>query len=393
MPGLQVRDAGADVGHVVSAQPTRRGTARVVVEIDDPAIWPLPAGTQAQYRWAGTIAFTNRYVQLTAPKSDGRWLHDGSVIGGRDVTQSVEFDQLFDVFDGTTRARLKTLIDEGGPALADARPGLIGALHSAPSALAQARLALQELGSDPAELNTLVNSTDAVVGAVQSSNPGVDTLVSGAATTLAATAQEATALGQSLHELPATLTDAQNTLQQADPTLTSADAVLQRVSPGVHAVIGLAPALDTALRTVVQVGPSAEQTLAHLHAAVPELNPLLTKAQSLMPEIQTIGQLGAKELNCIRPYAPEAAGLASTWDGFIQYSDGHDKYARVSGGIYPYPSSEMPTTSADIVKLFPALHYVFPAPPGEVVGQPWFNSACGVGPDSLNAADDPEDRK
>jgi hypothetical protein len=166
--------------------------------------------------------------------------------------------------------------------------------------------------------------------------------------------------------------------------------VLERVSPGVQRVIVLAPNLDRLLRTVVQVGPSADQTLMSLHAAVPDLYPLLSKARSLMPQFAQIGRLGATELNCIRPYAPEAAGLASTWDGFIQYSDGHDKYARVSGGIYPYPLSEMPLTDAEVVRLFPALHYVFPAPPGEVAGQPWFNAACGVGPDSLDAAEDPE---
>ena len=52
----------------------------------------------------------------------------------------------------------------------------------------------------------------------------------------------------------------------------------------------------------------------------------------------------------------------------------------------------MPLTDAQVVKLFPALHYVFPAPPGEVAGQPWFNSSCGVGPSSLNAAANPESR-
>jgi ABC-type transporter Mla subunit MlaD len=378
--------------HVVSAQPTRRGTARVVVEIDDRRIWPLHTGTQAQFRWAGTIAFTNRYVQLTLPRSGGRPLGDGAVISGRDVTQTVEFDQLFDVFNGPTRAKLKATLDVGGPALQDARSGLAASLDRAPSALMQARLALQELGSDPSELSALLTSTDAVVHAVQSSDPGLTSLISGASTTLAATADQAQDVGTTLRELPSTLTAVKGTLGRADTTLDSADEVFRRVAPGVSAVTRLAPGLNTLLRTVVQVGPSADSTLVHLRAAVPSLNPLLSTAQSLMPQLQTIGQLGAKELNCIRPYAPEAAGLASTWSGFIQYSDGHDKYARVNGGIYPYPLSETPLTPAQVVKLFPSLHYVYPAPPGEAAGQPWFNSACGVGPDSLDAADAPESR-
>ena len=391
MPGLQVRVAGDVVGHVVSAQPTRTGTARVVAAIDDTKIWPLPVGTTAAYRWAGTIAFTNRYVELKLPPhTGGPTLPDGAVIPARDVTQSVEFDQVFGVFGPQTRTRFKQFLDQGGPAFQRAEPGLEGSLAKAPAALAQARLALQELGSDPAELSGLVASTDAVVHAVQSSNPGIAQLVSGAATTLDATADQAGALGRSLEEMPGALSTAQATLDRADTTLDRADTVLRRLSGGVEGVIGLAPGVNRLLRTVVQVGPSASSTLVNLRAAAPDLDALLTKAQSLMPEFDTIGALGATELNCIRPYAPEAAGLVSTWTGFLQYSDGQDKYARVSGGIYPYPLSETPLTPAEVSKLFPGLHYVFPAPPGEVAGQPWFNSACGVGPDSLVAADDPE---
>lgn len=112
-----------------------------------------------------------------------------------------------------------------------------------------------------------------------------------------------------------------------------------------------------------------------------------------MPTVRTIGSLGTKELSCIRPYAPELAGFATTWVGFIQRSDGTDKYARINAGAYPYLDSQNPINSATVAKLLPHLHYVFPAPPGEIMGQPGFNSTCGVGTDSLNAAADPEAKK
>jgi hypothetical protein len=140
----------------------------------------------------------------------------------------------------------------------------------------------------------------------------------------------------------------------------------------------------------MRVGPDAYSTLASLRRAAPDVNPLLDRATQLMPQLASIGGQGATELACIRPYAPEAAGLASTWTSFLQYSDHHDKYARVNGGAYPYPSSETPLSSAAVVQLVPSLKYVFPAPPGEVAGQPWFIPSCGVGPSSLDATQDPE---
>src|ERR1700757_547056 len=126
-PGLDVRIAGQVVGQVTAARPTRSGTAEVTIEIDNQA-WPLPQGTTATFRWPGTIAFTNRYVQLTVPKPNGHWLSDGGVIAGADVDPSVELDQVFDTFDPTTRGNLKRLLDEGGSALKAARPGLTGSL-------------------------------------------------------------------------------------------------------------------------------------------------------------------------------------------------------------------------------------------------------------------------
>jgi ABC-type transporter Mla subunit MlaD len=390
IPGLQVRAAGRVVGTVTSAEPTKTGAARVGLHITDSRLWPLPTGTIAQFRWAGTIAFTNRYVELVVPRPNGGWIRDGGVISGQDVVSSVELDQLTNLFDTRGRRDLKTLLDSGGPALANAQRGLTDTLATAPAALQQAQAALQELGADPGALNTLVSSADRVVHAAQSSNPGVSQLVSGAATTFGALATQADALGRLLAEMPGTLDTTDGALHHADSALRTANTLLQTLSPGVDRVRQLASPLNDLLSTVVGVGPDAMSTLTSVHNAVPDLNPLLDRASALMPTVESVGRQGARELACIRPYAPEAAGLASTWVGFIQYGDKTDKYARVNGGAYPYLSSETPLSTAQIVKLFPHLRYVFPAPPGEVAGQPWFIPSCGVGPDSLNASKDPE---
>jgi hypothetical protein len=148
--------------------------------------------------------------------------------------------------------------------------------------------------------------------------------------------------------------------------------------------------LRTTLDAVVSVAPDARQTVATLGRATTDLNPLLSHARTLMPRIASVSTQATTQVNCIRPYAPEAAGLLSTWLGFISYGDGRDKYARVNGAVYPHPTSLSPLNAEQWTKLVPSLQMVFPRPPGYAAGQPQFNDACGVGRDSLDAARDPE---
>jgi ABC-type transporter Mla subunit MlaD len=387
--GLDVRIAGQIVGTVTSAAPTPTGTARVTIALENRA-WPLPAGTTASFRSPGTIAATNQYVELTAPRPNGHWLPNRAVISGQDVEPTVQLDQLFDTFTASTRASTKTLLDDAGAALPLARTGLAASLARAPAALTQAADLFEQLGEDPAAMDTLLRSGAGVVHAIQSSNPGIAQLIDGAAGTLQAVSSRTTSLRATLNALPPTLTRVRTTLGRADNTLLSANGLLQALRPGIAQVREIAHPLDSLLGTITQVAPSAEATLMDVRLAVPDLNPTLAQLTSLMPTIKQISTLGATEAACIRPYAPELAGFAGTWTGFIQRSDGTDKYARVNAGIYPYLDSNNPIDSAQVARRLPYLHYVFPAPPGEVAGQPRFNPSCGVGPDALNANNDPE---
>jgi phospholipid/cholesterol/gamma-HCH transport system substrate-binding protein len=391
--GSQVRAAGVVVGQVVSAAPTRSGQARLVLEIDDPTAWPIPRATQVQFRWASTIAFTNRYVELDFPSSGARGglvIPAGGTIPADHVTPTVELDQVFSTFDAGTRASLGRLFAEGGPALANAGPGLRAVLDKTPPALIQANRLLGELGADPEALRQLVASADTVVHAIEVSNPGVGQFVTGAAHTFAAVGSQASQLQALLTETPPTLDTARTTLAHAGRTLIAATRLLTGLEPGIEQVRAVAAPLNGTLESLVKIGPDAQRTLSALRAAVPYLNPLLTKATQLMPELGSVGRQAATELNCIRPYSPEIAGFATTWTALGAQNDGLDKYFRANASVYAPPVSATPLTSAQFLKLFPGkLTYAFPRPPGYNWGQPWFNGACGVGPDTLKPADDP----
>jgi len=386
-PGLEVRIAGRPVGEVDAATPTKQGTARVTIGIDDDA-WPLPTGTRAIYRWAGTISFTNRYVELV-PSRRGAPLGEGATIDGQDVTGTVEVDEVARLFDGDGRRALRDTILRSGIALKQAASPLPRALERAPGAVDEAHALVEDLGSDPQALSTLVRSTDRVVHEIRGSSPDVGRLVDGMAGTFMATAGRAQQLQRTLAEAPATLDDARTTLTRADTTLHAADRMLVRLAPGVEQLRGAAGPLNAILARLLVVAPDARATLATLRTAAPDLTRLLSTASTLAPRLEKTAGLAKPALECIRPYAPEVAGFASTWNGFISRGDGTDKYARANAAFYPFQEG-MGLSSADVARAFPQLHYAFPRPPGEIANQPWFLPECGLGPETVDATKDPE---
>jgi len=390
--GLEVRVAGARVGRVVRAEATRRGTARVVLAIDDERAWPLPRGTKATFRWAGTIAFTNRYVELLPPVPGGATLAEGAVVQGDDVIPSVEVDQIAALFDEDGRADLKDLLRTTGASLDRSRPQLPRALREAPAALDQAQGLLRELGDDREALDTLLRSADSVVHAIATSRPGLRRLLEGTGTTLAAVGRRSPELETVLRQAPSTLAITRGTLRRADRTLRTADLVLRDLRPGVRELRRVSAPLSATLATVRRVAPDATDTVTTLGRATKDLDPLLRGAQPLLREATPVAREAARQLDCIRPYAPELVGLASNWTGFEIYGDDRDKFARVNGAVYPHPTSATPSDSKEWSDIVPGLDYAFFRPPGHAAGQNWYVDGCGITAADMDPANDPEGR-
>jgi ABC-type transporter Mla subunit MlaD len=267
------------------------------------------------------------------------------------------------------------------------------ALQAAPPALTQAGFVLRDLDANETALDTLMRSTDHVVGAIHGANPGIGQLVSAAATTFAATASQASALQSTLSATAPTLIDARATLAHADHTLRAAGDLASRVAPGVDQVRQLAAPLDSVLRTLVQVGPDAIVTLRTARNATPDLNPLLSKATDLMPKLSSIGNQSVAQLNCIRPYTPDIISFFTNWGDWLSPTDGKDRYGRANAEVLlPAPYNAVTMNSGEASKLFPGLRYGFPRPPGYNAGQPWFLPQCGAGPGALDPTKDPEAR-
>jgi phospholipid/cholesterol/gamma-HCH transport system substrate-binding protein len=391
IPGQYVKDAGVNVGAVESISAVNDGhDARLTFKIDDSA-WPLTRGTRLQLRWGGTVSYVNRYISMTRGPATAPPLATNGVLPAADFTSPVEFDSFISTFSSQVRANLGSFLDNAGITLKTASPNLRRALAAAPPALTQATDVLRDLDANEGALSSLAHDGAQVVDSVNRADPGIQPLISDTATTFAALASRTSKIDSTLAAAPSTLSQTRSTLAAAEPTLNMAKTVAARIAPGVDELDRIAAPLDDLLVKLKNVGPDAISALGSARAATPSLNPLLVKATSQMPQLQSIGRQSVTSLDCVRPYTPDIVGFTSDWGDFLSAVDGKDHYFRAQvQTLIPAPVNTIPYDSAQMKKLFPWVSYVYPPPPGFAAGQPWFLPQCNEGPSTLDANADPE---
>jgi len=390
--GQEVREGGVAIGRVTALEPVREGAAaKIDLEFDDSA-WPVARGSTMTLRWGGTVSFSNRYFSLQRA-ARGAALAEGGLLPVGDFVVPVEFDELLRTFDAPRRRELRRFVGEAGEAFRASRRGLSRSLDTAPVAVSEATFVLEDLTADSEALRTLVTAGDDVLRSVDSAEPDLRSLLSGAAATFSAVSDEADALKSSLDRAPQAFTAARNTLEGADDTLELARQVTGRLAPGVTELQRIARPLSSALGTIDRVGPEATAALADLRKASPRLSPLLSRLETISPQLRSIGDQAQDNLKCIRPYSPDMAGFISNWaDFFNEEVDGDRLFRAHVQHIAGLDTNASIYNSGDAKKLVPGLRYAFPPPPGLQAGQPWFLPECGVGREVLDADKDPEAR-
>jgi ABC-type transporter Mla subunit MlaD len=388
IPGERVVSGGATVGEITSALVTPRYGARLVLGIDDSA-WPIATDSVLTLRMGGTIKYTDRFIQLTRGHGS-RVFANNAYIPARQLSVPVEYDQLFNIFDAPTRAGLRTFMDNGGQALHAAQTPFRAALADGAPAVIQADAVFRDLAGNQRALSTLVGASDQLVRAIDSSNPGLSQLLSGASNTFTAVGSQSRSLQTALQAAPMAFYHAGHALGHASATLGHLSVLARRLDPGVLQLRSLAAPLDAALTTVIAVEPDAVRTLDTIRTASPSLVSLLSVARTtLMPRLQSIGKQLARQVDCVRPYTPDIAGLLTAWTGFWGDGDYRDKVLRGELGADVMPG-DVPLSSAQLGAVLPTLKIDYPQVPGMGVNQPWFQPQCGMTPNNLQLSHDSE---
>lgn len=389
--GQELKAGGGKIGVVEKVEAIDGGAkARLTLGVEDRA-WPLPRDTTFTARFGGTASFYNRHIIVTPGKDGGTPLAEGATIPARDFKVPVEVDQLLAVFNTSVRTDLKAFVNRAGTTLARSRKPLTQVLTRTPPALDQATHVFEDLADERDALGVTLVKTDGVVDAVRRSNPNLERLLTGAATTFTAVADKQQRLKTTLDRLPAMLTQTRTTLGHAQDTLNGAGKLATRLAPGVTQLRRIAPPLDTVLASVQTIAPDADATLRTVRASTPQVNAFLKRTTTLAPQLSSVAGKATENLKCIRPYSPEIMGLLTTWGDFMSYSDTKDKFLRARvENFLPTPDNDVSQTPKQLKQAYPDLRYGFPRPPGFNAGQIWFQPECGAGADALDPGKDQE---
>ncbi|WP_249011607.1 MlaD family protein [Conexibacter sp. DBS9H8] len=388
--GANVTAGGQTVGHVGTVK-LAHNLASVQLDITDNSVWPLPKGTNAEIRWGGTISYSNRYVELLpGPRGDPA-LANGAQLPTQNTITPVEFDQLFNIFTAPARRSLGAFVDTGASTYGGEAGNLHRGIDASPPAITSVSNVLQQLGEDPAALETLISAGATTAGALQAQQPQLVHLVAGAANTFATIAANARATQATLSRLAPALNGARTALDRLNPALTTLNTVVNVVRPGAIALQALAGPLHGALTKLTTVAPELDRTLATVQTGAPRITGLLNASRPVLVSSSSALATFEPMAACLLPYGPEISGFIENWDSFLSGYDSAGHYARTLVQSFPAtsPSTETP---AQLVAGNPGLGYALIRPPGFNAGlnQAWFRPQCGDNVQGITAADDPE---
>ena len=389
IPGERMVAGGNSVGEITSANVTKTGQAHIVMGLDN-SVWPIPSTSVLTLRMGGTIKYTDRFIEITKG-TGGAVFPDNASVPANQFIVPVEYNQLFNVFNKQTRSAMQGFFSNGGQTFQKAAAPFHKALGVAPPVLNNAAAVFNDLGYDQQALSTLVSSTAEISDAVQSSNPGVQTLIQSAGNTFGSIATESTSFSHLIDGLPANLFDQGQLYYHVGHILYPVARLARRIGPGIAQLNAIAAPLDTALRQVMSVEPVAVHTLSTVESQGPAISSLLTDASTkLMPGLSALQPLASKEIGCIRPYTPDAMAFLQGWSGFLgsgEMTPTKINFLHSYISIFPLPNST-PLTTQQATQLLPGLTDEWVGVPGTDWGPShyWYQPQCNVTPAVLNPA-------
>jgi ABC-type transporter Mla subunit MlaD len=378
--GQRVTEGGEGIGTIVEANVTKSAQAHLRLGISA-AAWPIPLDSQFTLRMGGTIKYTDRFISITKGNASHSFI-DNQSIPAKQFTVPVEYDQVFNVFNASTRKGLSSFFQNTAHLAPAATPFRHAISPPTASAVGQAAAVFTDLSSEDTALSTLISSTATISDAVQQANPGVQTLLTGAASTFGTIASQSTQLQQIITPLGHAFQTFGNATFNLAAELYKVRPVVVKLNPAITQLDDLSTPVNDTLREVVNVEPTAVSTLKTVSSQGPRIDTLLTSARTkLLPQLATVANQAVPMLDCIRPYTPDVVSFLQQWASYFGdgYNTPHVNVLNALIDILPFPA-EMPIDSAQMHAIFPNLHIEFPAAPGTRSGEPWYQPQCDITP-------------
>jgi phospholipid/cholesterol/gamma-HCH transport system substrate-binding protein len=314
VPGNQVEIAGTPVGTVDDIALTDDGQAVVTLSIED-ANAPLRQGTRAVIRQASLSGIANRYVDLQMPPGDDSntaKIDDGGDIAVDRTTTAVDLDQVFAVFDPSTRKSVQDFLKGSSAQYKGKEEQQRLAYHYLNPALSTSSRLFNELNRDNPLLSRFLVDSSKLVTALAEKRDDLTNLITNANTTFRALGDEKLALAESISRFPdfmrqanTTFVDLRAALDDVDPLVEASKPVAKKLEPFLNELRPLAndarPTVRDLSRIVFQPGP--DNDLGDLQHTFP---PLKTAALDTKTRSIDFGT-GAKSVGRVRGSFPESA--------------------------------------------------------------------------------------
>jgi phospholipid/cholesterol/gamma-HCH transport system substrate-binding protein len=259
----------------------------------------------------------------------------GYLIPASHVTVATDLDQVLDVLDPSTRARLAILIDETGSALTGRRADFSELMGELPHSLVDANALLSRMVSDNHTLADLVTSSDQFVTQVTSQRAQLSRMIGAVGQAAVTVVARRAQLAQTLGRAPATLSTLQRFLDKLKATTVP-------LGPAAANVVKTAPSLSATLAQVVPFQHAAGPALTSARAVAPELvtladraTPVVVQANPVVSSLATFaGALGPVS-QILNHSADNLLAVVDNWSRAIQFRDGLSHVFRGEGGVTP----------------------------------------------------------
>jgi phospholipid/cholesterol/gamma-HCH transport system substrate-binding protein len=384
--GNLVEVGGQKAGSVTAINITQDGQAQITLQIDDD-YWPLREGTRATVRQASLSGVANRYVDLSLPPGNttkNNQIADGGIIPISQTTTAVDLDQLFNIFDPSTRKAVHDFLHNSAAQFQGKTQQQRLAYHFLNPALSTSSRLFNELNRDTPLLTRFLQDSASLVTDVAERKNDLAALIGNANSTFHALAVQKGALADAIGQLPdfmrqanTTFVNLRSTLDAVDPLVNASKPVAIKLQP---LLANLRPFARDAKPTVRDLSnlirkPGADNDLYELTSTFPALasSALDTKDRKVNAgqgpiDVGTVAGSFPETAKALKDAAPIiASGRPYTTDLFSWFDDFSTSgtYDANGGWARALTVFNASTVSDGVPTLLP-------------LGQRDFNSAAGV---------------
>lgn len=316
--GAPVTIGGVRVGTVDLQLDEERDQVRMRLEIDDDH---APLGRDTRARVVAQNLLGQKQIELL-PDTKGPAAPSGMQLR-TPVAETTDLDQLLNVLDADTRARLAIFVNEAGAAFTGRRADFHRLLQDLAPALSDGRDLLAELDDQNDTLERLVASSDRFVSDVTRKRGDMTRMVERFADTSTTVAARRGELRETLSRAPGTLRELRTFLAElrktTGPLRTTAQHLTRSAAPLDQTLAQLEPfrrAATPALATARRIAPSVTSTAT-------KLTPVLRQARGTVAELRTTAEKDLPGITDITDRSiNNVMAVVENWARAIQFRDG-----------------------------------------------------------------------